>query len=113
MKTLFRYSAFVLGLIVGIFLFLLSLDAFPVQGTWRAIGGFLIESSPAMIVILVSFLGFYKPKYGFYAFLIITIAFTICFQTYTDIQNFMVISFPPFIITMLLYLSSLKKKELK
>lgn len=112
MKALYRYSAFVLGLIVGLFLLILSLDAFPVTATWKEIEGFIIHSAPALLVILASFLGFYKPKYGFYAFLIITVAFTFYFRTYINIQDFMVISFPPFIIAMLLYLSSWKKKKI-
>jgi hypothetical protein len=110
MKSLFRYSAFVLGIIYEIFLLLMAMDSFPVNGTWSEIEGYLIHSLPGLIGIIASVLGFYKPKYGFYTFLFLTVAFTFYFHTYGNIQEFLVVSFPPLIITMLLFVSSQKRK---
>jgi hypothetical protein len=111
MKALFRYSAFILGLIYEVFLLLMSADSFPVTGTWREIEGFLIHLVPGFIGIFATILGFYKPKYGFYTFLILTVAFTFYFHTYRNIQEFLVVSFPPLVITMLLFLSSQKHRK--
>jgi hypothetical protein len=111
MKSLYRYSAFVLGLIYGLFLLSMALDSFPVHGTWREIEGFIIHSVPAILIILASFLGFYRPKYGFLTFLILTVSFTFYFHTYKNIQEFLVVSFPALVITMLLFVSSEKSKK--
>lgn len=106
LRTLYRYTALVLGLTLGVFLSLFAFDSFPKHGTWNEIEGFLIEMSPALIVILTSIIGFRKPKNGLVIFLVITIAFTFYFHTYRHLQNFMVISFPPLVISLFLFASS-------
>jgi hypothetical protein len=111
MKSLYRYSALVFGLIYGLFLVMMALDTFETGISWYNIAGFFVQSLPAIVIILSSVLGYYKPKYGFFIFLILTVAFTLYFRTYRDIQNFLVISFPPLVITMFLFLSSQKHKK--
>jgi hypothetical protein len=111
MKILYRYSALVLGMICGLFFLLMALDTFESGISWYNIAGFFIQSIPGIVIILSSWLGYYKPRYGFLIFLVLTIAFTIYFRTYRDIQNFLVISFPPLLITMFLFLSSQKHKK--
>jgi hypothetical protein len=108
MKLLFRYSALVMGIVLGLFFILMALDSFETGISWYNFAGFFIQSIPAIVIILSSWLGYYKPKYGFFLFLILTIGFTFYFRTYRDIQNFLVVSFPPLIITLFLFLSSPK-----
>ena len=112
MKSLYRYSALVLGLIYGVFLLMMASDVFTGQTTLREILGFLIHALPAIVIILASFIAFYRPGYGFIIFLILTVAFTFFFHTYRNIQEFMVVSFPTLIITMLLYFN-LRKSNYK
>jgi hypothetical protein len=110
-KSFLRYSALVLGLILGVILSLFSLDSFPQHGTWKEIEGFLIGLAPSLVVILTSVFAFIRPKYGFIVFLIITIAFTFFFHTYRSIQNFMIISFTPLVITLFLFAASRESKR--
>lgn len=109
MRSLFRYSGLVLGIVYGLFLWMMALDSFQSGITWKEIGGFFIHSIPAAIIFFSAWIGYNKPKYGFFIFLIITVAFTFYFHTYRNIQDFLIISLPPLIITMLLFVSSGKR----
>jgi hypothetical protein len=105
-KSFLRYAALILGLILGLFLSLFSIDSFPRHASWKETEGFLIEMAPSIIVIITSIFAFKRPKYGFIVFLIITISFTLFFHTYRQMQNFMVISFTPLVITLFLFAAS-------
>jgi hypothetical protein len=105
MKKIFRYSALVLGLILGMFFLLMSLDSVPHSTDLRGILGFITQLAPGLFVIVSSLIAFKMPKAGFFIFLSLTIIFTIFFSTYYDIQRFMIVSFPLILITMMLYSS--------
>ena len=106
MKLLYRYSALVLGLIYGMFLLVMALDSFQSGKSWEAIGGFIIHCLPSAVIVIATILGYFRPKYGFYIFLVISAAFTFYFHTYRNTQDFLAVSFPPLAITMLLFASS-------
>jgi hypothetical protein len=109
MRKILKYAALVLGLIMGFFLFLMSLDSFPNVMEMRAIGGFMIHLTPSLVMFVSSVIAFRHPGAGAIIFLALTAAFTVYFRTYMDIQNFTVISLPLLIITLLLF-TSLQKK---
>lgn len=112
MKKIFKYSALVVGLILGGFFLMMSLDAVPHSLDLRGILGFLTQLAPGLFVILASLIAYNKPTIGFYIFLGLTVICTIFFQTYADVQRFMVVSLPLLLITMMLlpfYRNPLKK----
>lgn len=105
MKKIFRYSALVLGLILGMFFLLMSLDSVPHSTDIRGILGFISQMAPGLFVIVAALIAFRMPKAGFFIFLALTIICTIFFSTYNDIQRFMIVSFPLLLITLMLYSS--------
>jgi hypothetical protein len=111
MKSLFRYSALFLGSILGIFLLLMAADIFPSGWHLNEIGAFLLHLTPGLTVIIAAVIGFYKPRYGLLLFVILTFVYTFYFNTYRNIQEFMLISFPLIMIDMLLFMCSLKQKK--
>jgi hypothetical protein len=90
------------------FLFMMSLDVFTGQITWYQVEGFMIQIIPAVVVSIATLLGFFKPKYGFMAFLVLTITFTFYFHSYRNIQTLLIVTVPSLVITVLLFVSSLK-----
>jgi hypothetical protein len=103
MKKIFRYSALVLGLILGGFFLLMSLDSVPHSLDLNGILGFLTQISPGLFVLLSSYIAYKMPKAGFYLFLVLTVICTIFFSTYNDIQRFLIVSLPLLLITVMLF----------
>lgn len=103
MKKIFRYSALVLGLILGLFFLLMALDSVPHSADLKGIIGFITQIAPGLFVIVSSLIAFREPRAGFFIFLAMTILCTIIFSTYNDIQRFMIVSFPLLLITLMLY----------
>jgi len=112
MKKIFRYSALVLGLILGLFFLLMALDSVPHSTDLRGILGFVTQITPGLFVIVSSLIAFRAPRAGFFVFLALTVLCTIFFSTYNDIQRFMIVSFPLLMITLMLY-SYYQKPEKK
>jgi energy-coupling factor transporter transmembrane protein EcfT len=94
-----------------LFLMLMASDTFETGISRYNIAGFFVQTIPAVVIAATSILGFFRPRSGFYVFLIISAAFTIFFHTYRSGINFMVISFPPLLISLLLFVSSMKNRS--
>jgi hypothetical protein len=109
-NRIYRYAAMVLGAIYGASLLIMALDSILFQWKSREIEGFLIHASPGIIVLLGTFIGFKKPLFGVVIFILVTIATTLFFHTYRNISNFIIISFPAFVVAMLFIVSIEGKK---
>jgi hypothetical protein len=77
----------------------------------KEIEGFFIQISPGLIIILASIYGSIRPRFGRYIFLLISIVYTLYYQTYKEAGTFMGISFPLIVITIILLLASLPDKK--
>ena len=106
-NTFLKYLALTLGIIYATMMLLLAVDSLPLKETTTEPGGFLIHFAPGLVIILVSVYGSVRPKYGRYVFLLITVVFTIYYETYKAVGAFMGISFPLAAIAFILFLASL------
>jgi hypothetical protein len=115
MKTssLLKYLALALGLLYATLTIILAMDSIPLHGTLTEIEGFLIHISPGLIIAIASIYGSFRPKYGRLIFLVISIVYTLYYNTYKEFGTFMGISFPLIVITIILLLASLPAIEKK
>lgn len=106
-NTLLRYLALALGLLYATLMIMLAMDSYPANGSLKEMEGFLIHISPGLIIAIASIYGSFRPKYGRLIFLVISIVYTLYYNTYKDFGTFMGISFPLVVITIILLLASL------
>jgi hypothetical protein len=106
-NNLLRYLALALGLLYATLMILLAMDSFPSHGTMKEFLGFLINISPGLIIAIASVYGYFRPKYGRILFLVISIVYTLYYNTYKNVGTFMGLSFPLIVITIILLLASL------
>ena len=62
------------------------------------IGAFLIHLIPNFILAILLFIAWKKEKLGGALFILLAFVFTIYFRTYTHFVNFLLVSFPVFLI---------------
>jgi hypothetical protein len=110
-RKFLRYLALGLGLLYAALMLLLAMDSIPMQWTLNETKGFLFHISPGIIIILASIYGSIRPLFGRYIFLLISVVYTLYYQTYKDVGTFMGISFPLIGITIILLLASLPEKK--
>jgi hypothetical protein len=110
-STVYKYSALVTGVLFGLFLLLMASDSFETGISLHNIAGFFVHSIPAAVITGASVLGFFRPRPGSYTYLIIAITFTIYFHTYRNALNLILISFVPIVISILLFVDSIKGRK--
>lgn len=113
MKSFYSIAALVIGMIFALFLLLMASDTFETGITWYNIAGFFVQSIPAAAIAAASLLGFFRPRSGFIVFLVITSVFTFYFHTYRNALTFLVISFPPILISFILFVRCVKNNDVK
>jgi hypothetical protein len=88
------------------------LDVFGIEGSFlEKIGGFLIHNIPVFILVLLLIFSWKKEKTGGIIFIILGLVFTFFFRTYTRIETFLLISFPPILSGILFLLHDRKIKK--
>lgn len=103
MKKAFRWSGLGLGCAYLVFVSLFALDAgsFP---------GLLIHLIPSFLIAGVLYIGFRNTLYGGILAGLLSIYFTLHFNSYTNTSVFMIISGPLIAVSLLLIVSSVLKK---
>jgi UDP-N-acetylmuramyl pentapeptide phosphotransferase/UDP-N-acetylglucosamine-1-phosphate transferase len=96
----------VLAVFYMAFFILLSMDVFSMNGTvWQKIGGFIMENVPTILLAIALYLAWKKPTMGGVAFILLSIIFTVFFNTYHRWDTFVLISAPLLVIGGLFLLS--------
>lgn len=110
LKWLPRVLAIAYILFISIFAF----DVFsPEYSIFDMIIGFLIHLIPSFILIIVTIIAWKKEFLGGILFILLSILFTIFFNTYKEIISFILISLILFIIGLLFILFSRTRLNLK
>ena len=102
MKNKITFFARILAIIYIIFISIFALDSTSFLEA-------LMHLIPSIILILILVLSFYKPRISGYLFILLSIIFTIFFQTYKNILNFTIISLILFVIGVLFSIKQKKK----
>lgn len=77
------------------FFILLSFDVFSMEGSLlEKIGGFLMHNIPTIFLIIILLYSWKKPRTGGIIFVVLGIIFTVCYGTYKNWNQFVLISFP-------------------
>ncbi len=102
MSKFLKWTPRILTIAFILFISLFALDSFggdvPVL---HQIIGFIIHLIPSFVLVAILILAWKKPQIGGIIFLGIGCAFTIFFNTYEHLLNFLLISCPVFIIGIL------------
>lgn len=104
----------ILGIVFILFLSLFALDAFTGQSSLlNQILGFLIHLTPNFLMLILLILAWKRELLGGVAYILLSVVFTIFFNTYNEISSFLLISFPLLIIGLLFLLHSylVKRQE--
>lgn len=89
------------------FLAIFAFDVFvPGKPTLEIIGAFLIHLMPNYLLLAALLIAWKKEKVGGFLFILLGIFFTVFFRTYTAIPNFLIVSFPVFVIGVLFLVHS-------
>ena len=95
----FKWFPRILSIVFILFLSLFATDVFLMEGPlFQKIAGFLIHLIPSFCLLFFLLVAWRKPKEGGYLFLILSIIFTLRFQTYKNIYSFLLISLPLLIV---------------
>jgi hypothetical protein len=87
-----------LGIILGLFLAIFALDS-------STTTEFLIQLIPGLLIITATALSWKSPRYSGLAFITFGIISIFFFNTYQDIEMFLIITTPPIIIGIFFYIS--------
>lgn len=102
MSKFLKYTPRILTIVFILFISLFALDSFGGENPFlEQIIGFLIHLIPSYFLIAVLILAWKKPQIAGVIFLGLGAVFTIFFNTYEDLINFLLISGPAFLIGIL------------
>jgi len=102
----------ILAIFFTVFLGIFALDSFnPAFPVSTQIAAFLIHLMPNYLLLAALILAWKKEVYGGLLFIAIGMFFTLFFQTYLMIPNFMLVSFPVFIIGVLFLIHHFLSKK--
>jgi hypothetical protein len=100
----------ILSLLLIAFFLLFSLDVFSEESLWwEMIFGFFMHNIPTLVLGGLTWLAWKKEKIGGIVFILLAIAFTIFFKTYTNIFSILTITGVPLLIGILYLLNHYKK----
>ena len=89
----------VLAILFIVFLALFALDVFvPGESILYMIGGFLVHLIPDYLLIAALIIAWKRERIGGVLFILLGLGFTIFFRTYSALSNFLIVSFPVFLI---------------
>ncbi len=89
----------VLTIIFILFLSLFALDAFSGNASFlEKLIGFIIHLLPSFVLLAILATSWKYPVFSGIAFILISIAFTLFFDTYGHLYSFLAVSVPPFVI---------------
>jgi hypothetical protein len=101
----------VLGLVLGLFLLVMTHESLPVHINIDELSVFFKHLLPGLIIIISSLIAFRYPKAGFIIFLSLALCYLIYFHTYNNIESFIVITLPMLMIVMLLFSATERKRR--
>ena len=84
----------VLGVIITLFMAMMSLDAIGEFYGWKLVLALLIHNIPTLILLAVLVIAWKREDVGGWIYLILGIATMIFFQTYKEIYSFLIITAP-------------------
>jgi hypothetical protein len=102
---LWYWTPRILGVIFTIFLTIFAFDVFtPGKSIWEVLKDFLIHLMPNYVLLVVLLIAWRKEILGGLLFIGIGLVFTLFYKTYELLPNFLLLSFPLFILGFLFML---------
>lgn len=100
-----RWAARIAAMLIIFFISLFSLDVFESEAPLlEVLGGFLIHSIPAIILIVLLIFAWKRPMVGFIAFLVFAVLFAARFvRSIYSLPNLLLFVFPILLISFLFY----------
>lgn len=106
-SKLLRVSRLLVLLFI-LFLSLFALDAFSGQASFfMKLAGFLIHMVPSFILLGVLLISYKSPLLSGLIFILLSVLFTLYYDTHRSVLNFLVITFPLAVIGVLFIISQL------
>ena len=105
MKTL-TWLPRILVMVYILFISMFALDSFADGLSWLSLLGFLIHLIPSFVLVGILILSWKYKLAGGITFIVLSIIFTIFFNTYKDIIVFLLISLPLLVIGTLFIVDS-------
>ena len=118
MKNKYLYwTPRILGIVFILFISMFAFYVFAEYNFPEVLVALFMHLIPSFVLIALLVLAWKKELYGGIAFVILSLLFTIFFQTYREMINFLLISFPVLVTGILFlvnwYLKKGKKKAVK
>ncbi|MEN6350304.1 MAG: hypothetical protein ABFD08_13020 [Syntrophomonas sp.] len=96
------WAARLMAFLFVVLLTVVSLDSFSgAEPVSKKLVGFITHAMPALAVLLVLLVYWRNLFYSGIAFIVISVAFTVFFKTYTNIYSFLFLSIPLAIIALM------------
>lgn len=106
----FKWIPRILGILYICFISLFALDAFSGEVRFlEKIVGFIIHLIPSLVLILVLLIAWKNERMGGFLFVVLSLAFTLFFNTYRNWIAFLFISSPVLVIGILFVISAIAK----
>jgi hypothetical protein len=94
-----RWAPRILSIVFVLFLSLFSLDVFePGRSIPWIVAAFLIHNIPSFSLAAIVFVAWKRPVAGGIFFLLAGLSFTLFFGTYSSLPEFLLVSFPVFLV---------------